>query len=114
MAGKIGSTRDFTDIATSTRVNINSVTATTLVAAKTNRIFFEVYLDAGTTDIDAFIRLYAATTDTLKQGAVLSRRLSGNDNLFKPVWTMTEGSIYTGEISAISLSGTFDLLITEY
>lgn len=95
-------------------IEINSVTATTISAINLERIFFHVSLEPGITNEDAFIRLYPAGTDDLSKGMVLSRDTFGNSNLFKPAWEMTPDNVYTGEISAISLNGTFNLLVTEY
>lgn len=109
----IGSNRDENDVAVTTVVTINSVTATTISVANALRLFFSVSLAPGITSLDAFIRLYPAATDNLQQGIPLTRRTAGNDVLFKPTW-MSPKEMYVGEISAISLLGTFDLHITEY
>lgn len=101
--------------ATVSRVTINSTTATALATAKPDRIFLSVCLAPGSSDVDAYIRLYPAIDDNTKRGEVLTRRLSGNDNLFRPSWSPVDGTtIFPGEVSAISESGTFDLLVTEY
>jgi hypothetical protein len=110
----IGRNTNTHDVATVTSVTVNSVTATTLAVANEKRIFFHVSLEPGVTNEDAFIRLYPAGTDDLSKGMVLSRDTFGNSNLFKPAWEMTPDNVYTGEISAISLNGTFNLLVTEY
>ena len=109
-----GRNKNTNDTAISTIITINSATATTLVSANPDRLYLEICLFPGTTSIDAFIRMYAAATDNIKQGTVLTRRILGNDNLFRPAWIMQPDNIITDEFSAISLSGTFDLLITEY
>ena len=100
--------------ATVTRITINSVTATTIAAVNGKRIYFSVCLAHGTIDVDAAIRLYPTAQDNNKDGEILTRHTLGNANLFRPSWTMLADNIYTGEISAISITGTFDLIITEY
>lgn len=114
MARKEGSNRDTNDTATVTRVTINSVTATIIAASNQDRFHCSVDLEPGTTNATAYIRLYPAATDNLKDGRPLIRLLSGNDSILKSSWVMAGTKIYTGEISAISENGTFDLLVTEY
>ena len=95
-------------------VAINSVTATTIAAARSNRITFSACLEPGATDIEVFIRYYPAATDNIKQGKdVLTRITLGNDHLFRPYHEMLPDNIYKGEISAITAAGTVNLLIAE-
>lgn len=114
MSNKIGRNRNINGVATSTIVTINSVTATTISIANPSRIFFNATLAPSVGNEDAFIRLYPAAVDNIQKGIVLIRDTFGNSNLFVPTWEMPTDNIYTGEISAISLNGTFDLLVTEY
>lgn len=95
-------------------VTVNSVTATTLVTERPLRITFSACLAPGLTNVDVYIRYYPAATDNIKQGRdTLIRDTMGNTNLFKPLHEMLTDNIYDGEISAISLSGTVDILVTE-
>ena len=94
-------------------VSINSVTATT-IAVPFERISFRSCLAPDLVDVDIIIRYYPAAQDNIKQGDVLTRYTSGNNNLFKPEHKMDVDNMYYGEISAISVNGTHDLFITEY
>lgn len=114
MARKEGRNKNTNDVAIVNTVTINSVTPTTISVVNLNRIYFSATLAPGIDDVDAFVRLYPSAQDNIKHGEVLTRRLSGNDNLFTPKFTMMVDNNYTGEISAMSLNGTFDLMITEY
>lgn len=113
MALMIGREQNTTDSVTVTTVTINSVTATTLLAANPKRIYAKVSLDSGTNDEEAFIREYAAATDNIQRGELLARITSGNDNLFKSLYATMPDNVYTGEISAISAAGTFDVHVIE-
>ena len=114
MAVKRGRNSNTNDAATISTQPIDSVTAVMVAAANPDRIFLEISLSVGITDIDAYVRLYPAGTDDIKKGSVLTRRTASNDALFSPVWRMSPDNIYTGEISMISASGTFDIHVTEY
>lgn len=95
-------------------VEVNAITATELFPARDSRMTFTVTLQPGNFDADVYIRYYDAGTDNIKQGVdVLSRRLSGNDSLFKGHHSMQTDNVYTGAISAISESGTFNILVSE-
>ena len=114
MGKMIGRNVNEHDEATVTRVTINSLTATTLASANDKRMYLSFCLAFGTLDVDAAIRAYPAAQDNIKQGRdVLTRNTLGNTNLFKPLHEMLADNIYDGEISAIALSGTVNLLITE-
>lgn len=92
-----------------------TTTAATVFAANPDRIGFSIALTGGITDVDVYVRYYPAATDNLEQGAsVLSRRTSSNDAIYHPTFQMTPGSIYTGEISVIAMSGSVDVVATEY
>lgn len=110
---RIGRNINTTDTVATTSVTINSVTATTLLAANPNRLWAKVSLAAGTLDQQAYIRDYAAATDNIKKGEVIARVTSGNNNLFKPLYQTDTDNVYTGEISAIALAGTFTVHIME-
>lgn len=95
-------------------VGVNSLTATTIAVARDKRITFSACLEPGVTDVDVYIRYYPAGQDVLKLGRdVLTRRLFGNDSLYRPIHVMLADNVYDGEISAITLTGTVNLLITE-
>ena len=95
-------------------IPIDSVTATTIVLPKNDRITFSACIEPGIFDVDVYIRYYPAAQDNIKQGRdVLTRKTLGNTNLFRPLHEMLADNIYDGEISAIALSGTVNLLITE-
>lgn len=95
-------------------VEVNSLTATTLALPRKKRITFSACLEPGFFDVNVIIRYYPAGTDDIKQGRdVLTRRLSGNDNLFNPIHIMLPDNIYDGEISAITDIGVVNLFITE-
>ena len=113
MAKKIGSNRNVTDETTTATVTINSVTATTILAANADRMYARISLDSGSTNTECFVREYAAATDNNKAGEILVRITSGNDNLYKPMYSTMADNVYTGEISAIAVAGTFDLHIIE-
>jgi hypothetical protein len=114
MAEMIGRNINSNDTAVVSTYELNSVTATVISAAEPSRIHFSACLDSDTTSVDVFIRLYPASADALMRGEVLTRDTFGNSSLFRPSWTMTPDNIYTGEISAISLSGIVFLHVTEY
>lgn len=100
------------DTATTTVVTVGT-TPVTILAADDNRIRFSVTLMPGTFDVDVAIRLYPAAYDTTFQGYdVLSRRFQGNDNAFRPHMNIDANNMYTGEVSAMTLTGTVDLLVT--
>ncbi len=110
----IGRNINSNDAATVATIGLNAITAVTIAPANPNRIFLNVSLDAGTTDLDVFIRLHPAASNNDKAGILLARLTSGNDVLFWPQWTMSESNIYTGEVSAILDTGNVDVHVTEY
>lgn len=98
-------------------IEINSETATTISIENPNRISFSACLPPyffDLIDLNIIIRYYPAAQDNILRGDVLTRVTAGDNNLFRPVHKMNTDNIYTGEISAISASGTHDLHITEY
>jgi hypothetical protein len=113
MTKQVGSTINTVDSVTTTTVNIDSVTATTILAENPNRLYARVSLDYAVADTEAFIREYAAATDNNKAGILLTRVTTGNNNLLRSEYTTIPGNVYTGEISAIAETGSFDLHIIE-
>ena len=114
MTNKIGSNRNLNTDSTVTTITLNSETATTISAENLDRLALDVCLGAGTVDVNIYIRPYAASVDNLKQGHVLTRHTLGNENLFRPEWSMRADNIYTGEYSAITDIGTIDVHVMEY
>jgi hypothetical protein len=110
----IGRNQNTNDIAVVTTYTVNSTTATTISAVNLDRISFEVHLDPDSTDVEVLVRLYPAADDNLKRGNALVRDTFGAYSLFKPDWRMQSDNMYTGEISAISVSGNVDIHVTEY
>ena len=110
----IGRNANTNDTAIVSSYTLNSATATVIGSVNGKRIYFSVCLDSGVTDEDVAIRLYPAATDNLAKGEFLTRRNASNDSNFRPNWTMTPDNIYTGEISAITNSGTMIVHVTEY
>ena len=114
MPDLIGRTRNILEAPAHAIYTINSVTATKIADINSMRQYFVATLYPGITDEDVFIRYYPAATDNLLLGVdVLTRRLTGNDDLFHPRHDMKESSIYLGEISAMTLAGTAQLLVVE-
>ena len=113
MTRMVGSNTNTTDTTTTTTVTINSVTATLLLAADPKRLYARISLDSGAASEECFIREYPAATDNNKAGVLLTRITVGNTNLLNSEYVTLAGNIYTGEISAIAVAGSFDLHITE-
>lgn len=101
-------------------VTVNDSTAVVVAPANPDRIFLEISAPpVGVTnnhDYCVFLRLYAASQDNTPHGLWLGSYQVGNDSLFKGVWRMPQGDIYTGEVSAILCAGDADVIlhITEY
>ena len=114
MAQSIGRNQNKNDVASVTTVEINDTTATVIVPANPLRIFLVINLDGGTAEEEVFIRFYPAADDDLKRGMVIKRKIIGATSINDPRVHMEGDNIYTGEISAISESGTFKLHITEF
>ena len=114
MTESIGNNRNTNDTATVTAYTVNSTTATMISAANLRRINFSACLDPGTTTVDVYIRYYPASTDNIKRGDVITRDTFSNSSLFRPVHSMCSTNKYTGEISAISMSGSVVIHVTEY
>lgn len=114
MGRMTGRNKNTNDVASVAEVTINSVTATTIAIENPDRLFFEADIESGNVDVIVYLRLYAASVDNTKKGIVLTRKVSSNDGFFRVNWSMPPDNIYTGEISAISETGTFNLYVTEY
>ena len=102
-----------TDTPTTSTVGIDSVTATKILDANPQRIYAIVSLDSGATDIEAFVREYAAATDDNKAGEILSRLTMGALSIYNPIYRTMADNPYKGELSAISVIGSFNLHIIE-
>lgn len=109
MTNKIGRTRNFNDTAiVSSAISLNDTTSTTLSVAKSNRIFWAISIPHALgpgLSVEIWLKLQSASTDNDKKGINLS---SGD------YWEMPMDNTYTGEISAITTSGTEDVFITKY
>ena len=110
----IGGNLNSTDETVTTTKTINSLTATVLAAANPARLYLRVSLDAGLANVEAFIREYPAATDNNLDGELLIRNTLANQSLYKSMYeTGGDGYVYTGEVSAISVVGSFDLKVIE-
>ena len=114
MTHLIGRNQNKNDTAVVTTVEVNDTTAAVVVAANPARIHITINLDGGTAEEEVFVRFYPAADDNLKRGMVIKRKIIGATSINDPRVTMDGDNVYTGEISAISESGTFDLHITEF
>jgi hypothetical protein len=114
MMVNVGRNINSNDVATVTRVTVNSVTATTIANANPERINLSVCLAHSTIDVDVAVRAYPAATDNNLDGEILTRHTVGNANLFRPSWTMPTDNPYIGELSAMSESGLVDIIVTEW
>lgn len=102
-----------TDEPTTTTVTLNDTTAVVLAAANPQRMYLRVSLDSGLDNTEAFVREYPAAQDDLKRGEILMREISANHSLYKPTYYTFTDNVYTGEVSAIAVAGTFDVHVTE-
>ena len=99
----IGRNLNTTDTATlGSAVALNSSTSIKLVDSLSDRIFFSL---SNTTNKDVWLKLQAANIDNDAKGIYVPRG---------GYWEMPADNIYTGEISAIAVSGTPSVYITEY
>lgn len=114
MTIKIGRNRNTNTVAAVTTVSVNDTTATTLVAANGNRIGLIINLNGGSAEEEVFIRYFAAAVNNDKQGIIIKRKIIGATSINDSTWEMLGDNVYTGEVSAISESGTFNVHITEY
>jgi len=102
MALDIGQRRNTNDSSTTTEISLNASTSTTVKAAGIN---FIVFTFSNPSSKKVLLKLQAASVDNLKEGIVVFP---------KTVYEMPTGNLYTGEISAISESGTPDIFVTQY
>lgn len=102
-----------TDEVVTTTVTINSVTATTLVADNPDRLWLRISLDSGLADVEAFIREYPAADDNIEHGELLIRNTFATNSLYNPLYKTDPDNVYTGEVSAISVLGSFNLHVME-
>lgn len=110
MAPKIGSNRNTNEIANvKSPIATNATTSVKIADANPNRLFFHVNNDSELERV--WIKLQPAADDNDKKGIMLSKR---NDGIGTNSWEMPVGEKYTGEICAISDSGTPNVYVTEY
>lgn len=86
---------------------LNSATATVIATANEERLFFHV--DNNFSDKAAWVRLYPAAQDDIKQGIFVNGKEQGRTH-----WETPSSVMYTGEISAIAEEGTPTIYVTEY
>lgn len=87
----------------SSAIALNASTSTTVAAANTERLFIAIFNSSTSEDI--WIKLQAASVDNDAKGIFV-----GGEGLY----VITSPYLYTGEISAISDSGTPSVYVTEY
>ena len=114
MTAILGRNRNTNDVAVVTTFEVNPLTAITVAAPNPTRIHVSISLDAGVTSRRVFVRSYPASDDNDKKGDLLAVEFLGNDALVIFNWETPPDNIYTGEISMISVSGTFNVHVTEY
>lgn len=100
--GKIGSTRNFNAVASTTVVALNASTAVKIADARDDRIYLYISNESAFT---IYIKTQASTVDNLKVGI----RILKNDAYEFPV-----GNMYTGEVSAISMTDNPDVTVVEW
>lgn len=86
-------------------ITINSSTSTTISAANASRLFFIVSNDDNA--IGFWLKEQPASTDNDKKGIFVSGKTGAN-----PFYEMKKEK-YVGEISAIAVSGSFEVYVTE-
>ena len=109
-----GRNRNTATEASVTTVEVNENTASVVAVANPARIHITINLDGGTAEEEVFVRFYPAGDDDLKKGLVIKRKIIGATSINDPRVSMDGDNVYTGEISAISESGTFDVHVTEF
>ncbi len=107
MVRKIGRSRNFNDTATKATIVLNSTTSTIIQAANSDRIFFSVN---NISNKGVWIKFQAASVDNDQDGQIF---LPGSGSL-KSAYIMEPDEKYTGEISAIAVSGTPSVVVGEY
>lgn len=88
---------------TSSGVDLNSSSFTTIVPTNLNRAFLEISNPNATTGV--FVNLKAAANGVDEEGIYIAPL---------GTWRMSERTIFTGEVSAIAVSGTPKVTVTEY
>ena len=103
MTRKIGRNRNSNEAATlSDAIALNATTSTTIQAANAKRIGLKI---SNPSNKDVWVKYQAASVDNDMKGEWLPKN---------SVHKMDTDNVYTGEISAISASGTPDVYVTEY
>jgi len=103
MAKTIGRNTNTTDVATlSSAIALNSTTSVKVADALPDRINFTI---SNPENKDVWLKFQAASVDNDKKGIFVPK------NAF---YEMPTDNIYTGEISAIAVSGTPSVYVTEY
>lgn len=93
MAKKIGAGINFSDTASEGSVSVDSTTAVTLVAAKSDRFYLEI---TNPNNQAVWVKFQESATDNLKTPV----KIGPNDR-----WRMPPNDKYTGEVSVIMNSG---------
>ena len=96
------------------KIELNSTTATKIADANTDRRFFHATINGSSSEVSVFIKLQAASVDNSKEGIWIGRELDEDGSYGNICWEMPRDAIYTGEISAIAVSGSPDIYVTEY
>ena len=104
MARLAGRNINNNDVAVLTSVTLNSSTSTKVSDACSNGCRFS-YTVENPSGQDVWIKFQAASVDNDKKGYFLAKRS------FR---TMVVDNVYRGEVSAIAVSGTPTIFITEY
>lgn len=86
----------------SSAIALNASTSVLVQAANTNRIFYAI---SNPENKDIWLKKQSAASDNDKKGIFVPRG---------GYWEMPADNIYTGEISAIAVSGTPNVYSVEY
>ena len=86
---------------------LNITTSVVIAAANPKRTFIRI--DNDSNDHGVWVKLQAASVDNTMKGIYLSKKQFG-----VTFWEMGFDNIYTGEICAVSETGTPQVYITEY
>ena len=116
MTGKtIGRNVNEISVVSTTTIEVNDTTATILSVRNLKRSYFTIMMATNVlTSAVVHIRYYPAGDDNLKHVTdILTKLTTGNKPLLNDRHVMHHDEIFTGEISAITDVGTFDLDITE-
>ena len=95
-----------TEATLTSAIALNATTSTTILAADTGLVSSKrkIFI-SNPTNKDVWVKLQAASADNDKKGIWLPKN---------SVLPLPGGEIYTGEISAISVSGTPSVYLTTY